>query len=778
MRFSIFSTARLRRHLHGWGYVGVTLLAFALLWALMPGLLAHPNDYFLERAGDGIQSYFATAFYALHDQGVRFSGMNYPYGEHINYPNLQPLIAWVIGFLQRHGVPAARYTIGITNAAALAGLLATPAVLYALLRRSRLPVGYSVLTALLIAFLSPQLLRLGPHTSLSYPFFVPLLWYFIVRMQEAPQAKRWYVWFVVSSLLMGGVMLYFTAAGSLLLLAHVAVLAWQRRQPGPLLWRMVVAALLPLLLLRGWLWLTDPIADRPPNPFGVLYYMATPRGVFMSNQSPFTAFWQAIWPLDPLGFEAQSYVGLVCTIVLAATVLAGIWYVGSTRRWRRLLRPALPAHLAAGLWAASIILVYALGYPFKWPWLTWTLDYSGPIKQFRALGRFAWPFYYVAGVYTAYYLYRLWRYQRLRRVPMRALPWLPLLLGVWAYEAWINVSVRAAAVTQATGASEFLSADVPLMQELTWKNRTAASFQAILPLPYFNKGSDAIDIDGSPGSVFNGEYLACATGLPLLATYVSRPSMGHMLSHVQLLSSPLIEKTLLRDFPNQKPLLLMVANDLPLSPAEQRLVSLAQPLVATPQLALYELPVAALAATTLAQEHATALALLPTLPERPNGLRCTTAKGALVQSFDQQPDRRSRIGTGGAFYEPTTTSSVLYDGPLPAPADTGRYEASVWINAGMAHGYGNIQVKTYVAGQQLGHLVADGRNATDISKGWVRVAVPFRLTPGIDRIEVLYFGREVLLDDLLIRPLDTDVYHYAGQGAARRLFKNTYSLQP
>lgn len=778
MRTSFFLAGSFRRHSHTWGYVAVTLVAFALMATKMAGPLFNPNHYFFANGGDGIQSYFATSFYALHDQGVRFSGMNYPYGEHINYPNLQPLIAWVIGFLQRHGVPAAYYTIGITNTVALLALLATPAAVYAVLRRFRLPVPYAGLMAVLITFLTPQLLRLGGHTSLSYAFVLPLLWYFIIRMQEEPLAWRWYAWFVGVSLLVAGIMPYFTAAASFFLLGHVVVLTWQRHRAGPLQWRMLVAALLPLLVYRSWLWLTDPVTDRPQNPFGLLVYVSSWTGIFQPFYTPAYEVGHALWPTDPAGFEGQNYVGLVTGGVLIAGTLLGGWRALRHRRRHRLVRPALPAPLAAGLWAGSLLLLYAFGYPLKWEWFAWLKDHSGPLKQFRALGRFAWPFYYVASVYAAYYLYRLWRYQRRRRVSAWALPLLPLLLAVWGFEAWVALSVKGAEISRSTGAETFLDPQGLVAQQLGWANHRASDFQAIMPLPYYNIGSDKIDLSGTPEGIFNAEHLACATGLPLLATYVSRPSVEQMIRHVQLLSGPLLPKPLLRDFPSNKPILLMVANDSPLTPAEQRLVGLARPL-GTPaaEVTLYELPVAALARTDLAAERARAAALLPTLPRQPQGWWTTTGRGVLVEGYDRQPDHRSHLGTGGAFYAAPEQFSRLYDGPLPLPADTGRYEVSVWVNIKNAYGNGNLQINLFAAnGRHLTHQVADGRVATEIDGSWLRVVLPFERPADATRLEVLYDSRDLLADDLLVRPVDTDVYYYVPTKTGRQLVKNTYRL--
>lgn len=762
------------RSVHRWGPAGVGLAALLLVAYFFGPVLRHPNDYLFLPAGDGIQSYYATAYYALYDHGLWFTGMNYPNGDHLLYPNLQPLLAWGLGWLQRLGGTAGHYAVAATNLAALASLVATPVVLYAILRRLRLPAVYAGLTALIIAFLSPQVLRLGPHMSLSYGCFVPILWYCIVRMQAAPRQARWYAAFGAACLLMGSVQVYFLTCGCGFLLAHALVLAWQQGVRGPLPWRMALAAVLPLAIFWAVLGLTDPVADRTPNPYGLLVYMATPASVFTPVLPPLRDAWQLLWPHDGGDMEGYAYIGLVGTGTLAVALLAAL---GRLQRWaggQRLVRPVLPAPLRSGIWAAALLLLLAFALPFKWHAFKWLIDYAGPVKQFRSLGRFAWPFYYVAGAYTAYALYRFWRYVRRRRVPVLAWAGAVLLL-VWGAEAWINVAHQARLVREGNVAAAFLDPATSVTRRLGWGPRQVRDFQAILPLPFFTMGSDKVVLRGSERSLYQAYKTSLVTGLPLFASYMPRASVGQSMAHAQLLSSPLIAKSLLARLPSAKPILLLVAPDA-LSPAEQRLVGLAHLLVAAPEASLYELPVAALAATSWAAERATAAAVLPRLPVRAGGLQATTAKGVIWEDFARRPDRRGRLGAG-AFYEPAGRFSTLYDGPLPQPADTGRYEASVWVNGKMPYGFGNLQIKLYdAAGTEIDHQVADAAPSTEIAGDWVRVAVPFRRPPNAKRLVVLYDSRELLADDLLVRPLDTDVYYYAGPG--HRLVKNTYPLGP
>ncbi len=759
------------------GLLLVLLAGVVLVAAFFWFVLLDPNDYYFGK-GDGVQAYFTTSYFARFGSWMRFGGMNYPEGDHINYTNMQPLLAGTMRLLELAGLPVARYTVGITNLLALAGLALAPGPLFLLLRRSRLPVWYAGLTALLIAFLSPQVLRFSAHLALSYVVFFPWMWYCVVRMQDAPRRARWYMIFAVSLTLMGFVVPYYVALGSFFLLGHVALfLVWKRRL-SPLPWRMTLTAVVPLAVMQGWLWLTDSVTDRPDNPYGLLIYKASLTSVFLPVLGPLQPMWRSVFSPEMPEGEGWSYVGLATTFTLLASAVA----VAIGLLWRRQRAAfvarwnAVPVHLLTGLWAATLLLLFSFAIPLKWESFVWLTDHAGPVKQFRALGRFAWPFYYVAGCYTAYCLYALWQRQAARGVPRWQLAWLPLVLLGWAVEAGINVDFRASMIREMTGAASLFDEEKSLTQQLSWAGRTPADYQAILSLPYFSLGTDKLSLNGSDGSFHQSYNAAFVTGLPLLANHTTRASAGASLRHIQLLSGPLLPKPLLASLPSAKPLLVVVGNGY-LSPPELRILTLAKLLYAGAEGALYELPVAALAATTQAAEQARATALLPQLPVRPDGLRCTTTKGVLLRTFDNGTSRLGHLAPG-AFHEPLPKYSVLYDGPVPMPADTGKYEISVWINGKTAYGVGSMLARQYVGVEVVDQQAVSALPSTEIDGDWFRVVLPIRMRPGVSRLEVQYENRDLLADDLLIRPVDTDVYYYSRPGQPRSLSKNTYPLYP
>ena len=757
--------------------LGVMLAGAALVAAFFWFVLPNPNDYYFGN-GDGIQAYFTTSYYARYGVWMHFDGMNYPDADHINYTNMQPLVAGAMRLLELGGLPVARYTVGITNLLALLGLALAPVPLFLILRRSYLPYWYAALIALLIALLSPQVLRIGDHLALSYVAFFPWLWYCIVRLQEQPLAARWYVVFAVSLTLMGFIVPYYVALGALFLLGHVLLKVLRARKLGPLAWRMAVVAIVPLLVMQAWLWLTDSVADRPANPYGLLVYIASPSAIFLPVLPPLRTWWTSLWPLEPVLWEGWAYIGLAATFTLLFSGLTALNALVQRRSRAAFIQrwAAIPSFLRTGLWAATLLLLFSFAVPFRWGAFTWLIDHAGPVKQFRALGRFAWPFYYVSGCYAAYCLYCLWEKQVDRGVPRWQLVWLPLVLAGWAVEGVINVTSRTSEIRGLTGASRLLDPEAGLGQQLSWLNRRSDDFQAIMPLPYFHLGTDKFALPGSEASFRQSYNLAFTTGLPLLANHTTRASVGSAMHHVQLLSSPLIARTLLTRLPSEKPILLLVTPG-NLTPAEERIQGLARQLYVSSEGALYELSVAALAATALDTERAQAVQQLPRLPLRPDGLRCTTNKGVMLRNFDDVPNGVGHL-LPGAFQERAQKFSVLYDGPVPAPADTGKYEISVWVNGKTAYGLGNLQAKQYVGSDQVDHQVVSAMNLTEIDGDWLRVALLVRIRPGVTRLEVLYDNRELLADDLLIRPVDTDVYYFAQPGEPQSLSKNTYRLYP
>jgi hypothetical protein len=536
---------------------------------------------------------------------------------------------------------------------------------------------------------------------------------------------------------------------------------------------LVLTALAPLILFRGWLFLTDPITDRPPNPYGFFVFTASLTSVFLPVVSPLREAWQNVLHTDEAVWEGYSYVGIMGVLAALLTLLRVVQRL-RRKQWRRVLRPVLPPPLRTAVWAAILLLLLAMAFPFRLPGGERLLDFLGPLKQFRSLGRFAWVFYYVFTLYAAYYFYRLYRYLGHHRAAGFGRTLLALLMLAWAGEALLTISTKARQIRGHESVHDFISEGGNYREKLSGAGHYAEDYQAILALPFWSTGTDKLDIVNSEIARFESYKASLNMGVPLLNSYMTRTSITQALRHFQLLGSDLIPKQLVNELPSKKPVLLLVTHEY-LQPYEQRLVDKSRKLYEDSYVKLYELSMDSLASTSYRKQIASFATRRAQLVPGPDSTFRTTAKGIMLQTFADQPAPQSFLRPG-AFTWPDGFAQ-LYRGPLPAPADTGMYEVSVWVSARTPYGLGNMQVKQYdQAGQMVDHQVYDSKRSTEIYGDWVRAVLPFRVRDASNSVEVLYENKDLIADELLIRPKDPDVYYFTKLKGKRQLTLNNYPL--
>jgi len=146
-------------------------LALTVLCVLFYPILAQPGHYFFSMSGDGVKNYYTLMYYVKFDHGTHFSGMNYPYGEQIIFTDGQPLLASGLQFLQHHGVNAADRIPAILNLAMLFSPLLSAVFILLILRSFGFRHWTAACYAVLIAMMSPQVLRYMGHYALAYQCF-------------------------------------------------------------------------------------------------------------------------------------------------------------------------------------------------------------------------------------------------------------------------------------------------------------------------------------------------------------------------------------------------------------------------------------------------------------------------------------------------------------------------------------------------------------------------------------------------------------------------------
>lgn len=154
---------------------GITLaLASAIIICVVWGkIISAPNHWLLTSGGDAFKNYYTPAWYVANDTGTHFTGMQFPFGEHVVFTDNQPMLTWIINGIDNNIFPLQNNTIGILHILMFVSIWAGILLMFHILRYYRMPAWYAAWIALCIGLLAPQIERFYGHFALSYTVFIP-----------------------------------------------------------------------------------------------------------------------------------------------------------------------------------------------------------------------------------------------------------------------------------------------------------------------------------------------------------------------------------------------------------------------------------------------------------------------------------------------------------------------------------------------------------------------------------------------------------------------------
>lgn len=743
------------------GAVVILVLMAVLLWARFPDFLEYPNSRVIEPYGDGYKVYAVMEYHARYDTSCTYyQGMNYPYGEHVIPADAQPLISNAVKFVSTWFVDITGYTRGILHFSLLLSVLLCALFLFRIFYRLDMPVWWAVAVAVGVTFLSPQLHRLVSHYGLSHASALAIVLYLLLRLDEN-KSWRTSAWIALVVLCFSMLHFYFFAILSFFLSFYfLASFLWRPR------WRKIpryafhysIQVLLPLAFFYLWMYHGDPAEDRTSQPWGFFVFHSIWEGVFTSLYQPhFQWVDEQVIKIESVQYEGTAYIGLVAA--LGSLVLLVRWMAGLFRRPIVRAGGAHNGYLNKIFWAALALLLFSFGYPFTIPGLEWLLDYAGPVRQFRSVGRFNWAFYYVINIIV---FTELWSWAKGK--PWRTGMAVAALALLW-FEAWNSIYA--------------VKIDLDEVPELQPGNRYSEieginynEFQAILTVPYFNVGSDNIWFHGEGEIVPRSLALSTQTGLPTTSAMLTRTPLGQTLRQVQLILEPYRRPAILDDFPNDKPLLLMLANYQydQQKGRYQHLVEGAQLLYETPAYRLFRLPLNLFEERIGARVREIVHTLdTDTLSLFSHGafLSRDSNRTFFYESFDSLATGQSYRG-GGAKRGAAGDGVVVFDGAIPGQAAQGWYTFSVWMYLGEdLRARSEAQILEYLpegeqeVSQQRFHVYGQVQ-ALD-RNGWG--LLEFRFIPQLAGSRIRFTirneelnGKPLYLDELLIRQEIDEVY--------------------
>lgn len=506
----------------------VILGTFFIIYLSIPELLLSPNDLLLVSEGDGLKSYYVFDYQLNHQTTFNhFTGLNYPYGDSYLYtdgfPALQAIMQY-IPFLKS-------YHVGIIHLTLIIGFILTSVFLFLILNFYTHSRWISIIGALCIFSLQPQFIRLFGHLSLAYSCVIPMGWYFLLRFIQDKNKLKWsFLLFFTNSLWFfthGYLGLMLTLFLGIVVIFHFKL--WKNLRYFIQIIAFLGVPLILFFLISKW---SNSVQDRTTEPFGFFEYQAQWKSVFLPSEGFIHDQIEKHIPFTQVNWEGYAYIGLTSLFFLLILLFFSI---SSFLRQKELT--ILPRELWFFLISGIVLLIYSFGIPFNQ--FTSLLDVFGPLKQFRAIGRFAWPFYFVCGVISFVLMHLLYLQAKTKFKKQIALVFIMFGSVTYFWEA-SEILLKKRNYSKNTFLIENVSADHRELIQFIQKHKN--TYQCILPIPWFHVGSELYSKEPNIKTMGNTLIASAHTGLPLYSCMMGRTSFSQSFDFFRSLGSNFQDK--------------------------------------------------------------------------------------------------------------------------------------------------------------------------------------------------------------------------------------------
>jgi hypothetical protein len=766
------------------GLIAVIALSLGFLLAMYGKVLLSPNQYVFNEGGDGIKNYYTYAYYIKNNSsGTNFEGLNYPYGEHYMYTDCHPGLASFLKVFPG----SENYSIGILNFLMLISFVVASAFTYLLLTELKINRLLAILGAFALLILSPQVFRLSGHYALSYSCFIPITWYLLLRFENNDRKILFASLLGINIFFWLFTHAYLGVIASSMLLAYgflkllISIKSKSVNYKEELL--HFAPVIVPVAIFMAFVSATDTHIGRTTNPYGYFEYYADFDTVFLANHGPLGPIVNSILPVYTQTWEGWSYLGLGTILVLMYYVFLTVRNSFQNKKIQLNNAGLNNKHLQIMLVGSSLILLFSMGYPFRF-YLQEFLDYFPSIKQFRAIGRFSWVFFFVANVAVLFMLnewIKRFMESGKKNMAYAIMIGAPMLLIIEGFAYHVEVSDNIA-----NEANPFREEQLDPDIKSAISKINPKDYQAILPLPYYYIGSENFGKHGTNKSYRSSMLFSYHTNLPLMSTYTARTSLKESKKMVQLLSPGFYKKTIQKDLPSKKPILVIHSNEA-LSFNEQDLISKCKLLYQTPSVTVYELQLKDLFQNTAAAEidhfnKRTDLAPLHEfLTNDPNGI-------VYYHDFERWPLKRTYRGTGAMKMQ--KSKHTVLTSTLSNQLEKGvYYTLSFWMyNDGPNFGQdqvNNMELKqqVFINGIPRTRARTNPRFSETIDGNWSLVELEFVANqPELAMQFVLegydLFDKTTYIDDMLIRKSGAVVYRVDKKEGetVTELYKNNHRI--
>ncbi len=539
------------------GILSTCLLCFLFLVIFYNPILFSPNDHMLSTQVDGLNNYYSFAYHIKHDKDYwQFDGMKYPFGETLQYVDAAPILSTTLKFISNNIVDISDYSVGIFNCLMLLSLILCALFFYLILRSFDIPILVSSLASFGITMLSTQsMIWLYGHYALSFSVSFPITWYLLIQFFKTSKRLKYSLliaantsfWFLVHNYL--GMMALLFTAGCLLTRA-IQKLPKSAKVKHNYLFASSQIILPPLFILLI-LSFTNQHFDRYQWPMVMdfkasMWSLLFPEHSFLKPiASGISDVFGMTYPLTQSWQLVGNYLGISTIIILTSALIYGIKLMSLD--WKKASYSILSNSFTPYFVSSFILLLYAMAIPWSFG-LGPLMDSLPLVNQFIGLGRFAWPFYYVATVFGIFFLFKLLKNSSAVKVAFIAIAFMIL-------ESWtMHKSISNEVTSHANSFKMDLNAEAPLALV---SNLNKDQFQAIIPLPFYYKWNTPFLYDGTEKSENLSISLSYLTGIPLASAFLARPSISEGSQIISMFSPSYHKEQLLASINIEKPYLVL-----------------------------------------------------------------------------------------------------------------------------------------------------------------------------------------------------------------------------
>lgn len=472
-------------------------------------VIFHLNDVLSCWDGDAIKNYYTYIYYvAKNPDWINFNGLNYPFGEQLVYTDCIPLLAATLKLLPfTHD-----YAIGILHFLIFFSHAITSVIIYKTTRLLGLNKIGSALLGFSLMLLSPQLLRIDyGHFAQTFGCIIPLLLYWLVAYFKS-SSRKYIVRIGVYIFLTYFIHPYTGFGLSLFTFISLAFFEVLVNKQGLFhkVSNIIISTLIPTILFKVFMILTDAHVGRTESPFGQTIHIANFQSIFVPRQGPFKPLLENVYGSQIPDVEGLSYIGLLFPFLIAASCLVLLMKFKSIQAPQKIL-------FATG----CLILLFSFGIQnHLMEAINIKLNF---INQFRALGRFAWFFYYCMPV-AAVLIFKdgLTLFKSLKE---------QLITNTILFTCLFVNTIDAHYYFKYIDGLVFNKSNIYKFENLNDAEKKLVDiiktkkFQAIFPIPFYHYGSEVFEFDRDG---FESAHLAMLlsyhTKLPLMSFHSARIS--------------------------------------------------------------------------------------------------------------------------------------------------------------------------------------------------------------------------------------------------------------